>query len=95
MAKSIPAIVTPRLLKWAREEVGFSVEEVAEKLKRTVEELQSWETNKETPPTLRQAEKLAKLYQKSYSVFTLAEPPQTVPLATEYRRLPKIVPGKE
>ncbi len=95
MSKSIPAIVTPHLLKWAREEAGFSVEEVADKLKRMVDEIRSWESNKETPPTLRQAEKLAKLYRTSYSIFTLPEPPRTIPLATEYRRLPKVVPGEE
>ncbi len=95
MAKSIPAIVTPKLLKWAREETGFLLEDVAEKLKRPFEEIRSWETNKETPPTLRQAEKLAKLYRTSYSVFTLPEPPRTIPLATEYRRLPNVIPGEE
>lgn len=31
----------------------------------------------------------------SNSVFTLSEPPKTTPLATEYRRLPNVTPGKE
>jgi Zn-dependent peptidase ImmA (M78 family)/DNA-binding XRE family transcriptional regulator len=94
MARSIPALVNNRLLVWAREQVGYSVEEVANKLRRKSEELRAWEAG-EKKPTLRQAEKIAKLYQRSFSIFTLKEPPKTVPLATEYRRLPKVTPGKE
>ena len=94
MAKSIPAIVTPELLAWARQEAGLSVGEAASRLKREVSELRAWEKG-ESQPTLRQAEKLAKVYHCSYSVFTLQRPPRTVPLATEYRRLPRVKPGEE
>ncbi|MBU1298601.1 MAG: ImmA/IrrE family metallo-endopeptidase [Bacteroidetes bacterium] len=94
MARSIPALVNHRLLEWARKEAGYTDEEAAEKLKRSVEELRAWESGDEKP-TLRQAERLAKIYKKPYSVFTLSEPPKTTPLATEYRRLPNVTPGKE
>jgi Zn-dependent peptidase ImmA (M78 family)/transcriptional regulator with XRE-family HTH domain len=94
MPKSIPAIVNPKLLTWAREEAGLSIEEVSAKLKRKVAELRAWEKG-DAQPTLRQAEKLAKAYHCSYSVFTLQQPPRTVPLATEYRRLPGVKPGEE
>jgi Zn-dependent peptidase ImmA (M78 family) len=94
MAKSIPALVNPRLLAWAREQAGFSVEEASLKVKRDVEELRAWEQGEELP-TLRQAEKLAKVYHCSYSIFTLQQPPRTEPLASEYRRLPGVKPGEE
>lgn len=94
MAKSIPALINPKLLAWAREQAGLSLEEAAAKAKRDVEELKAWEQDEERP-TLRQAEKLAKVYHCSYSVFTLQQPPKTVPLATEYRRLPRVKPGEE
>lgn len=94
MAKSIPALVNPKLLAWAREQAGFSVQEVSLKVKRDVEELRAWEQG-EQQPTLRQAEKLAKVYHCSYSIFTLQQPPRTAPLATEYRRLPGVKSGEE
>ncbi|MBI4810822.1 MAG: helix-turn-helix domain-containing protein [Ignavibacteriales bacterium] len=94
MARSIPALVNPQMLVWARNEAGFTDEEVVEQLKRSVNELRAWESGEEKP-TLRQAERLAKIYKKPYSVFTLSEPPKTTPLATEYRRLPNVTPGKE
>ncbi len=94
MGRSIPALVNPLLLIWARNEAGFTNEEVAYKIKRSVNELRAWESGEEKP-TLRQAEKLAQIYKKPYSVFTLSEPPRTTPLATEYRRLPNVTPGKE
>lgn len=94
MAKSIPALINPKLLAWARKQAGFSREEAASKMKRDVEELRAWEQD-ELQPTLRQAEKLAKVYHCSYSVFTLQQPPKTVTLATQYRRLPGVKPGEE
>jgi Zn-dependent peptidase ImmA (M78 family) len=94
MPRSIPALVNPALLVWAREQAGFSVDEAALRVKRGVEELRAWEQGGRQP-TLRQAEKLAKLYHCSYSVFTLQQAPMTPPLATEYRRLPGVKPGEE
>ncbi|MDI6802612.1 MAG: hypothetical protein QME58_02045 [Bacteroidota bacterium] len=40
MARSIPALVNHRLLEWVRKEAGYTDEEAAEKLKRSVEELE-------------------------------------------------------
>ncbi len=94
MPRSIPAIITPKLLVWAREEAGYSIEAVAGKMKRPAEDIRAWEAG-EKRPTLRQAEALAKMYQRSYALFTLDEPPQSAPLASEYRRLPNITPGNE
>ena len=104
MARSIPAIVNPGLLIWAREEAGYSQEEVAKKMltkkeftnkaSQFIDKLSSWERG-DLKPTLRQAEKLAKIYNRPYSVFNLSSPPAITPLAAEYRRLPNVKPGAE
>ena len=41
MAKSIPALVTPEVLQWARSLDRISVEEIAQKLKVDVAKIQS------------------------------------------------------
>jgi Zn-dependent peptidase ImmA (M78 family) len=94
LPKSIPAILNPPLLSWAREQAGHSVNEAASRAKRDAGELQAWEQGR-ARPTLRQAENLARIYHSSYSVFTLQQPPKTVPLESEYRRLPGVKPGGE
>lgn len=94
MAVSIPALINPKMLAWAREQAGYTLDLVAEKLKLPLEKLLSWE-NGDKKPSIRQAEILAKVYHCSYSLFSLQERPNVVPLATEYRRLPGVIPGKE
>ena len=94
MPAAIPALVNPPLLVWAREEAGYSREAVAARLKLALAKLEGWETGA-AQPSLRQAEKLAKLYDRPFSIFALPAPPALPPLATEYRRLPKVTPGAE
>lgn len=97
MGARIPALVTPTLLSWAREEAGYSLEEAARRLdtKRSpVSKLREWEAG-QSRPTLRQAEKLARIYHRPYSVLCLNEPPRIPPLASEYRRLANVAPGAE
>jgi Zn-dependent peptidase ImmA (M78 family)/DNA-binding XRE family transcriptional regulator len=94
MAASIPALVEPPMLVWAREQAGYSPEQVASKLKQPLQKLAAWERG-ETKPTLRQAEHLAAIYRRPFTLFYLKTPPVTVPLASEYRRLPGVTPGKE
>lgn len=87
-------MVHPPLLVWARKEAGYTLEQAAQRMKFPADKLHSWETG-EAQPTLRQAEKLAKLYHRPFSVFSLPEPPKTTPLAANYRRLPGVQPGAE
>ncbi|NWF89927.1 MAG: ImmA/IrrE family metallo-endopeptidase [Ignavibacteriaceae bacterium] len=95
MAKSIPALVNKEMLKWARIHAGYdTVKEVSSKTKFPEKNLSSWE-NGEKIPSVRQAEKLAKFYHCSFSIFSLKERPTVTPLAKEYRRLPGVKPGKE
>lgn len=95
MARSIPALVNPSVLVWAREEAGYAMPEAAaEKIGVPAEKLRAWESGEERP-TLRQAEKLAAVYHRPMSAFYLPEPPESVAPAAEYRRLPGVKPGRE
>ncbi len=94
MAVSIPALVNHKMLVWAREHAGYKLETAGEKLKLPPEKLRAWEEGKKQP-SVRQAENLAKKYHCSFSLFSLQEPPQVTPLATEYRRLPGVKVGEE
>lgn len=74
MAKSIPALITPEVLQWARELDRISVAEIAPKLKVTEEKILAWESGKEYP-TLLQAKDLAKRYRVPFVYFYLPSIP--------------------
>ena len=81
--------INPAMLRWARERAGYSVEEVASRLKRTQTEIYSWESGEEYP-TWRQLEHLARdLYHRPTALFFLWDPPEEEILAAEFRRLPE------
>ena len=68
--------LNPHMLEWAREWRGFSLEEVAEKFKKTPDQIRAWELSESAPtPTVIQARKLAALYHRSFSEFFLPSPP--------------------
>lgn len=94
MPVSIPALVTPAVLKWARVESGYGPESAAKRAGVPPEKLLAWEQS-QAKPTLRQAQALAKFYHRPLGVFFLPQPPSLPPLAAEYRRLPGIEPGAE
>lgn len=87
------ALVTASVLKWAREAQGLDLATAAERLRRDVTEIESWETG-EDAPTLPQARALAKLYRRPLAVFFLAEAPSDPrpPTLPDFRRLPGDVP---
>lgn len=94
MPTSIPALVTPAVLRWARQESGYAPEPAAKRVGVPAHKLVAWEQG-DAKPTLRQAQTLAKFYHRPLGVFFLPQPPSLPPLATEYRRLPGIEPGEE
>jgi Zn-dependent peptidase ImmA (M78 family)/transcriptional regulator with XRE-family HTH domain len=87
-------LVNPPLLVWAREEAGYSLEGAAERSGLSVEKLRAWETG-QAQPTLRQAERLAAVYERPFSLFSLPAPPALAPQAAGYRKLPGVRPGAE
>ena len=94
MSRSIPALVNPPLLIWAREEAGYAVEAVADWLKVPADLLRAWESGTEKP-SVAKAQSLAKFYHRPFGVFYLPQKPNTPSLAAEFRRLPGVKPGVE
>lgn len=88
MAKPVTG-VQPAVLRWARESQGYSVEEVAEKLKRDPADVEAWEAG-DGAPSYAQLEKLAyTIYKRPLAVFFLPEPPKEINLKKEFRTLPE------
>lgn len=72
MAKSIPAIVTPEVLQWARSLDRITLEEIAQKLKVEATKVEAWENGSEHP-TLAQAKSLAKQYRVPFAFFLFTQ----------------------
>ena len=88
MAKSVKALITPEVLKWAREKrIKLSLEHAARKLKVKREHLAAWE-NGTASPTITQLKKIANVYKTHVSLFYLPQPPTGFQPLTDYRVLP-------
>ena len=81
--------ITPKLLTWARETTGYSVEQVAKRLKKNPDEIRKWE-NGDSTPTVSQLERLAyDIYKRPLAVFFLNTIPKEPNLKSELRTLPE------
>jgi transcriptional regulator with XRE-family HTH domain len=81
--------VQPSVIRWARESMGMSVEDVAHKLQKSSEEVMAWESEEGTSPTYSQLENLAyKVFKRPLAVFFLPAPPDETPPVREFRTLP-------
>jgi Zn-dependent peptidase ImmA (M78 family)/transcriptional regulator with XRE-family HTH domain len=94
MPRSIPALVKPALLMWARERAGLPLEEVAVKAAISLERLRQWEHG-EDRPSISQLRKLGEVYKRPLAVFFLPEPPDGFDPQSEFRRLPGVTPQTE
>ena len=75
-------------MRWARESIGLTVDEVAERLAKQPADIQSWETGTDAP-TYVQLERLAyELYKRPIALFFLPEPPEEHRPQSEFRTLP-------
>ena len=89
MAKSVKALITPEVLKWARERrIKLETDYAAKRLKIDPARLEAWESGTEQP-TFAQLKKIAKLYKTHISIFYLSEPPIDFQPLTDYRVLPE------
>lgn len=68
MAKSIPALITPEVLVWARKLDAISIDEIAAKMKVQPQKIEEWESGT-SYPTLSQAKDLAKQYRVPFVYF--------------------------
>lgn len=89
MAKSVKALITSEVLKWARERrIKLDLEDAAEKLNINPERLDNWENGKDQP-TFAQLKKIANIYRTHISIFYLPKPPKDFSPLTDYRVLPQ------
>ena len=81
------AHVTPEVLRWARQSIGYEVEDAAARIGVKPEKLEGAETG-DLMLTLRQAEKAAAVYERPLAALFLPEPPREEPQEAQFRRLP-------
>jgi|CXWL01.1.fsa_nt_gi Zn-dependent peptidase ImmA (M78 family) len=91
MAAQPVAGVQPSVLRWARESQGYSIDDVAQHLKRSPAEVEAWEAEDgASAPSYAQLEDLAyKLYKRPLAVFFLPSPPAEISVKKEFRSLPE------
>lgn len=81
--------INPKILKWARERANYSLEDIAAKFKKNLEEIEKWELG-EKAPTYTQLEKLAyNYYKRPIALFFFPEPPEEPDEHQEFRTLPE------
>src|SRR6476646_95976 len=94
MPRSVPALVKPALLAWARERSGLRLEEASAKAKIDLALLHAWENGTERP-SIAQVRRLGEIYKRPLAVFFLQEPPRDFDAQREFRRLPGVTPQNE
>ena len=80
--------VNPQILKWAREEAGYSVDDVAGYLKTTPESIKEWE-KEGTAVRYTYLSKIARYYKRQVAVFFLKDVPKRTNKPKDYRNLSK------
>jgi Zn-dependent peptidase ImmA (M78 family) len=78
--------INPKVLKWAREEAGFELIEVANKISITDSNYKNWENKGQEIP-LGKLKDLAGYYKRQLAVFFLPEVPEKLKKPKDYRNL--------
>jgi Zn-dependent peptidase ImmA (M78 family) len=87
MPRSLKVEVDPKVFKWLRESSGWSIDDVAKRLKTSIEVVKAIEEG-ERQPTLRQLKELSNAYKRPIASFLLSEPIKEPPMPKDYRMLP-------
>jgi len=74
------------VLAWARDAIGFSLEEAADKTKLDKSELEKWE-RETTEISIPDIKKIAAAYKRPVSFFFLPTPPSEKPIPSDFRTL--------
>lgn len=90
--KSTQALVTPAVVRWARESIGMDLQQAAKKIGVSVDKLRAWEEGSEFP-TLAKLRDVGRVYERPIAVFYLDEPPKGFKTMKYFRRLPGAVLG--
>lgn len=90
MAKIVKALVTPGMLRWARDLAGCSLEETGKFVGKDASVIAAWESEESGElPTVRQGQKLARAYRVSFALFYLDGPTPDLEYAAvpDFRRM--------
>src|SRR5689334_8902198 len=85
----MPATANPEILKWARKSGKITLEKVAKTISKTCkpERIKEWETpGGKEQPSVKQVEKLARLYRRPVEVFYLPYIPKDFPALKDFRK---------
>lgn len=85
VAASIPALVEPSVLRWARESIDLTPVAAARKIGVPDERVAAWESG-DAQPTIAQLRKAASVYRRSLGVFFLSKPPADFDTLRDFRR---------
>ena len=88
MQRKVEALVTPRLMEWARKKAGLTLEIAAKKIGRPKEDIEGWE-NDTRKPTICQARKAEEVYKVPLACFYMEEPPKGFSFPRDFRSLPE------
>lgn len=86
MSASIPALVEPTVLRWARESIGLTPLAAARKIHVPEGRVEEWERG-EIQPTVAQLRSAATVYKRPLGVFFLPESPTDFDTMRDFRRL--------
>ena len=92
MAKSVPALINPGMLVWARESARLTIEEAAHKIGIAADKLAACEGG-EAQLTFPQLMKAAREYKRPVSLFYLDTPPAGWAPIQDFRQLAGIEGG--
>jgi Zn-dependent peptidase ImmA (M78 family)/transcriptional regulator with XRE-family HTH domain len=79
--------VAPSVLKWARETMGKTLDDVAKRLDLGRATIEAWETGQKHP-TLKELKELSVFLKRPLATFFLPAAPQEAPLPADFRTLP-------
>lgn len=78
--------INPLVLRWAREEAGFELSEIADRVKVASERYKTWEREGKNIP-LGKLKTIANVYKRQLAVFLLPQVPAKVNKPKDYRNL--------
>jgi Zn-dependent peptidase ImmA (M78 family)/DNA-binding XRE family transcriptional regulator len=84
MSRTTQVPVTPSVLRWAIEDSGYELDQLASALGVSPSHLEQWLSG-DSLPNLTQARKLANKLHRSLAALLLPRPPRSQPLVVEFR----------
>jgi len=85
--KSLCVEIKPEVFRWLRESSGWTQEEIAKRIKTSIQNIQNIEMG-DKKPTIRQLKELSIVFKRPVAAFFLDEPIQEKPKPKDFRMLP-------